>query len=138
MESFADWAGSAQVGPGELVARPPGQERPSERISGADGVHDLHRRDIDGDLLVRQESPGRAGTVCEKDERRPLAKQGGGRSMRGHAREKVGEVFHAGLDHISPAQDAREPGQIGRVVGDRLRAAVGIDYHQRVPAAGRG
>src|SRR5262249_13296803 len=47
LERSADRAGPLQVGLGEPVARPPGEERPAERVSGADRIHHRHHRNPD-------------------------------------------------------------------------------------------
>ena len=60
-----------------------------------------------------------------------MPEQGGGRLVGRRARVQVAEVFHAHLDHVGAAQDAREPGLVGGSVGDRARAAVGVDHHER-------
>ena len=58
-----------QVGAGEAVGRPPGEEAAAEGVAGADRVHDVDGGDLDGQDRVGQERPGRVRAVGDEDER---------------------------------------------------------------------
>ena len=114
---------SAATSAAKAASRPAGQERPGERVAGADRVHHVHLWRGYVDRRVGGHHRDAAGSA--RDQRGGRAERTGGVHGIGVRRDPR-QVVVAGLEPLGALDQPRQAGAVGGLVGDGAGADVGV------------